>query len=217
MAIFQDLITWRFWRHFITWSFACFGAFSTILQTSNVLFPNITTFQGVPTLITVVVVSILAGLFWSWPRPISQEYSLPKTKISIVKGNLLHEKHHLVIGTCDTFDTETPIIISKSSLQGQALDFLFGGDVQELDRLLATALAGKPVVGNISKNGKQAKYGVGTIATVKHASRLIFFTAYSEMDMNNVAGSTPDQVWKSLQMLWVEVSNRSNGAAVSIP
>ena len=217
MAIFQDLITWRFWRHFITWSFACLVAFSTILQTSNVLFPNITSFQGMPTLITVVVISILAGLFWSWPQPISQEYSLPKTKISIVKGNLLHEKHHLVIGICDTFDTETPVIISKSSLQGQALDFLFGGDVQELDRLLAAALAGKPVVGNISKNGKQAKYGVGTIATVKHAARLIFFSAYCEMNQNNVAGSNPDQVWKSLQTLWLEVSNRSNGTAVSIP
>jgi hypothetical protein len=217
VAIFQDLITWRFWRHFITWSFAGFGAFSTLLQTSNVLFPKVTTFQGMPTLITVVVISVLAGLYWSWPRPISQEYSAPKTKISIVKGNLLNEKQHLVIGTCDTFDTETPVIISKNSLQGQALDVLFGGDMQELDRLLAVALAGKQVVGNITKAGKQAKYGIGTIATVRHAARLIFFSAYCEMDQNNVAGSSPDQIWKSLQTLWAEVSTRSNGSAVSIP
>lgn len=217
MAILHDLTTWRFWRHFITRLLACFGACSTFLQTTNVLFPQVTTFQGTSTLISVVVISILGGLAWSWPRPITQEYNAPKTKISIVKGNLLDEKQHLVIGTCDTFDTETPVIISKNSLQGQALEVLFGGDLKELDQLLVAALAGQQVVGTIAKPGKQAKYGIGTIATVKQAARLIFFSAYCEMDQNNVAGSNPDQIWKSLRTLWTEISNRGNGAAVSIP
>lgn len=217
MAIFQDLRTWRFWRHFLTRSFACLGGLSTILQTSNVINPTVTVFQGMPFLLSVIAISLIGGLIWSWPRPITQDYSAPKTKISIVKGDMLAETTHLVIGTNDTFDTETPIIISKGSLQGQALQVLYGGDLKELDAHLATALAGKPTVGTIAKEGKQTQYGVGTIATVKHASRLIFFLAYCEMDAHNTAHSTPDKVWKSLLLLWDEVSKKSNGGTVSMP
>lgn len=130
---------------------------------------------------------------------------------------MLAEKMHLVIGTNDTFDTETPIIISKESLQGQALNVLYGGDLKELDAQLATALQGKPTIGTIVKAGKQTQYGVGTIATVKHAARLIFFLAYCEMDVHNTAHSTPDKVWKSLLSLWDEVSKKGNGGTVSIP
>jgi hypothetical protein len=130
---------------------------------------------------------------------------------------MLAETAHLVIGTNDTFDTETPNIISLDSLQGQALQKLYGGDLRGLDAQLAAALAGKPTVGTIKKTGKQTRYGVGAIATVKHAARLIFFLAYSEMDANNTAHSTPDKVWKSLLLLWDEVSKTGNGGTVSIP
>jgi hypothetical protein len=198
-------------------SFVCLGGLSTALQTSNVINPTVTVFQGMSILLSVIAISLVGGLIWSWPRPIAQDYDAPKTKISIVKGDMLAETSHLVIGTNDTFDTETPIIISKESLQGQVLQVLYGGDLKELDAQLAAALAAKPTVGSIAKAGKQTQYGIGTIATVKHAARLIFFLAYCEMDSYNTAHSTPDKVWKSLLLLWDEVSKKSNGSTVSIP
>lgn len=217
MTILQDIQTWRFWRHFLTRSFACFGVFATVLQTINVIFPKVTFYQGTPFFVAVAVISLIGGLVWSWPRPISEDYNSPKTKITIVKGDLLAETTHLVIGTTDTFDTEPPNIISRSSLQGQALHRLYGGDIEELDEHLKAALASKPTIGTIVKPGKQVRYGVGTVATVKQAARLIFFLAYCEMDPNNNARSTPDKVWKSLLALWDEVSQKGNGGTVSIP
>jgi len=198
-------------------SFACMGGLSTVLQTIVLIFPKVTVFQGVPILLLAVAISLIGGLVWSWPRPIEQDYSAPNTKITIVKGDMLAEMTHLVIGTNDTFDTETPIIIARQSLQGQALERLYGGDLRELDAQLALALSDKPTVGVIEKAGKQIQYGVGTIATVKHAARLIFFLAYCEMDIHNTAHSTPDKVWKSLLLLWDEVSKKGNGGTVSIP
>jgi len=130
---------------------------------------------------------------------------------------MLAETNHIVIGTTDTFDSETPNIISLGSLQGQALQRLYGGDLQDLDAHLAAALVGKPTVGTISKAGKQTRYGIGTIATVKQAARLIFFVAYCEMDARNTAHSTPDKVWASLLLLWHEVSKMGNGGTVSMP
>lgn len=209
--------TWRFWRHFLTGSFACLGVLSTVLQTNNVINPDVKVFQGMLYLMSVIVVSLGSGLILSWPRSITQDYGTPKTKISIVMGDMLTETTHIVIGTNDTFDTETPIIISNNSLQGQVLHVLYGGDVKELDAQLNAALIGKPTVGTTVKEGKQARYGVGTIATVKHSARMIFFLAYCEMSDDNTAHSTPDKVWKSLLLLWDEVSKRSNGGVVSMP
>jgi hypothetical protein len=217
MELFQDMRTWRFWRHFLTMSFAWLGGLSTILQTGNVIMPTATFFQGMPVLCTVVAISIIAGLKLSWPRPISQDYSAPRTTISIVKGDILAEPTHLVIGTNDTFDTEPPHIISQNSLQGQALQVLFGGDLRELDAQLANALTGKPTIGTIVKAGKQTQFGIGTVATIRHAARLLFFLAYTEMDEHNTAHSTPDKVWKSLLLLWHEISLRGNGGTVSVP
>lgn len=215
--IFQDMKSWRFWRHFLMSSFACLGGLSTVLQTSNVINPTVTVFQGMPFLLSIIAISIIGGIIWSWPRPIAQEYTSPKTKITIVKGDILAQTTHLVIGTNDTFDTEPPVIIANESLQGQALRILYDGDLGELDSQLTSSLAAKPVVGVIAKSGKQMRYGIGAIATVKHAARLIFFLAYCEMDVQNTAHSTPDKVWKSLILLWEEVSAKGNGRTVSIP
>ena len=217
MSITHDLGTRRFWRHYLTKSFACFGGIAVVIQTNSAINPKITIFQGFTVLLAVVGLSFIGGLLWSWPRPITQDYNSPKTKVTIVKGSLFEEATHLVIGAVDTFDTETPIIIAAGSLQGQALQELFGGDRKELDEKLATALAHKPIIGTIQKSGKQDQYGVGAIATVKHASRLLFFLAYCEMDAYNTAHSTPDKLWHSLTLLWDEISKRGNGSAVAMP
>jgi len=198
-------------------SFACLGGLSTVLQTNNVINPEVKIFQGTPVLIAVILISLGFGLKFSWPRPISQDYSAPKTKITIVEGDMLAQTTHLVIGTNNTFDTETPNIIARSSLQGQALQVLFGGDLRDLDAHLASALTGKPILGTIAKAGKQTRFGVGTVATISHNARLIFFLAYAEMDINNTAHSTPDKVWASLLLLWEEISKRGNGGTVAVP
>ncbi len=217
MLIIQDMKTWRFWRHFLTHSFAVFGGISTCLQTSNVINPSVTAFQGFGVLAIVGAASLVGGLLWSWPRPIAEEFSAPKTKISVLKGDLLSQDGHLVIGTNDTFDTETPNIIARTSLQGQALDRLFGGDLKELDRQLDVALAPIHSVGTVMKPGKQNRYGLGATATLKHGPRLLFFLAYTELNVHNKAESTPDALWKSLLALWDEVTKRGNGASVSVP
>lgn len=216
-ALLQDMTTWRFWRHFLMTFLACLGALSTAMQTFNVINPASKALEGYSVLAAIIALSALGAMIWSWPRPIAEDYNAPKTRIRIVPGDILNESGHLVIGTNDTFDTETPNIIATNSLQGQALQVLYGGDLKDMDRHLSAALVNKTPTGTLVKAGKQTQYGVGTIATLKHAHRLIFFLAYCEMDSQNVARSTPDKVWKSLLALWAEVSIRANGGTVSIP
>lgn len=213
----HDLATWRFWRRFLTYSFACVGAIAVALGIINILFPNKLAAQGTLWSFGILIASVTYGLIRSWPRPIEQFYSLPNTIIRVVKGDLLEETGHLVIGACDTFDTQPPNIIARDSLQGQALDRLFGGDVAELDRRISEALSTHTHVGTIEKSGKRLRYELGTIAVLKESGRKIFFVAYSWMDQQNQARSTPDSIWKSLLNLWEEVSRHGNGGCVSIP
>lgn len=216
MGIVDDLKTFRFWRHFLVSALAVAGGLSGLIQFNNTVFPS-TAWTGNSVLLVVTIISSIVGIVLSWPRPITAEYSAPKTRITIVKGDLLDEKGHIVIGAANTFDTEPPNIIARQSLQGQVLDRLYGGNLTLLDRDLDTALNGLPILGSIDKAGKTKKYDVGTIAVVAHGPRKIFFSAYSEMNELNEARATADTVWKSLQALWSSVSIHGNGATISIP
>ncbi|REF03034.1 macro domain-containing protein [Cupriavidus plantarum] len=218
MNIFTDLKKWRFWKHFILKTFACGGVLSGIIQFLIIVSPtSAASFQGLAPLGLVVLCSVLTGFLLSWPRPIEVEFNSPNTKIRIVKGDLLVQDKHLVIGVSDTFDTEPPKIIATTSVQGQAQAKLFNGDFKHLDALLDQALVAAPKTGSITKPGKTDKYGVGTVAVVRNDPRLVFFLAYTEMDTQNNASATVDGVWKSLASLWHAVSVHGNGDAVSIP
>lgn len=218
MNIFADLKTWRFWKSFLINTFACGGFISAIFQFVIIVFPSqATSLQGLCVIIGTVVVSIIFGVVVSWPRPIEMEYSAPKTKIKIIKGDLLDQDGHLVVGVCDTFDTELPNIISPRSLLGQTIHNIFGGDVKNLDEQLYHTLSKLDPVGVIDKEGKKEKYGVGTVVAVRHAPRIIYFLSYCEMSQRNEAFGTVDGVWKSLVSLWDKQSELGNHGPISVP
>jgi hypothetical protein len=214
--IWHDLSKWRFWRRFLVHSFACVGAIAVVLEVINELFPKELTFRGSPWGLMVLGVSAIYGLVRSWPRPIETSYSSPNTAIRIVKGDIFSQAGHLVIGICDTFDTQTPNIIARDSLQAQALDRLFGGDIAELNSRLDAALAGYSPVEAVQKPGKQLRYELGTIAVLTESGRKLFFVAYTYMNEHNLARGTADGIWKSLLNLWIQVSKYGNGGIVSI-
>ena len=214
--IWHDLSKWRFWRRFLVHSFASVGAIAVVLVVINELFPKELTFRGLPWGLVILAVSAIYGLVQSWPRPIEQSYSSPNTVIRIIKGDILNQAGHLVIGICDTFDTQPPNIIARDSLQAQALDRLFGGDIAELDSRIDLALAGYSPIETIQKLGKQRRYELGTIAVLTESGRKLFFVAYTYLNEHNQARGTADGIWKSLLNLWMQVSKQGNGGTISI-
>lgn len=217
MLLAQDAMTRRFWRRLGGNTFFFVGLFGTLLKTYALFLPTSTWFEGGVGLSVLLGLSAAGGLWRAWPQPIAEEFDSPKTKIKIVRGDLLAQDGHLVIGTNDTFDTETPSIIEKSSLQGQTLERLYGGDRHELNLRLDEALVGKASEPGAQKPGKTDRFGIGTTAVLKQQGRLLFFLAYSELDLNNKASSSPDKMWKSLLSLWECVRSNANGRTVAIP
>lgn len=215
-SILRDLRTLRFMRWFSGNVLAAIGALVLLLEALTYVVGPLA-LGGWRLGLAIAVISVTYGLFRAWPRPIQQEYNGPKIAIKIIKGDIFDQECNIVVGTCDTFDTSVPHVISKNSVQGQALERLYGGDVARLDRAIDLAISGKPIVGEIEKPGKTIKYGVGAVASLPNAADLLYLLAYCEMNADNQAGSTVDDVWRSLASLWEEISRTANGTPVAIP
>jgi Domain of unknown function (DUF6430) len=217
-SILHDLRRRRFWRHFAVNTFSAVGLVAVLAGLYDVLFPDVVSkASGILTALTVV--SALAYGFWrAWPRPIEQQYEGANVKISLVRGDIFTpDSDHLVIGMATTFDTETPHIIARSSLQAQFAQKLYDEDIQALDRDLATALSGVRPVARISKPGKTDVYPVGTVAVLKEHTRCFFCVAYAQLDEQNVARGSVEMVWRSLDELWRAVAIHANGGTIAMP
>lgn len=215
--LLHDLQTLRFWRHFALATFSGMGLLSVAIGMYDVLFPGTIAKHVQPVLGASLVVSLIYGTVRAWPRPIMETYAAPNTVIRVIRGDLFEQRGHLVVGTCDTFDTSVPDIISKPSVQGQYLDRIFNSNVTRLDEQIASALKDVEPIGQILKPGKTVRYPIGTVAVIVENVRKTFLVAYTEMSEDNEARGTPDHVWRSLMSLWDAVAKHSNGGTVSMP
>lgn len=215
--ILRDLKSWRFISRFLREGFAAIGLCAAIGGLLDIFFKDL--FQGHGGLWAsgVIIVAVAWGALRSWPRPIAHQFSSPKTRISVVTGNILDDDEcHLVVGVCDTFDTASPMI-DKNSLQGQLLRRYYDDDSQALDAEITRALVNASPIGTIEKTGNTSKYEIGTVATVRNRSRQLFLLAYTEMNEDNEARGSVDGIWKSLSALWTEASKRANGGTIAMP
>lgn len=216
-ALASDLRTVRFWRWFATSVFLPIGVVASLAQLAELAAPSLLAEYG--GLVTVVAAagSIIFGLWRAWPRPIECSYSQPATKISVVQGDLFDQGDaHIVVGVTTTFDTSVPKIISRSSVLGQYIDRVYGGDVERLDRDIAAALKNSTATQVMEKPGKTDAYPLGSVATIQQGNHKNYLLAYAEMSPANEARSTIDGVWASLGSLWKEVSQTSNGGTVCV-
>jgi hypothetical protein len=203
-------------------SLATLGLLSGIAGLLAALFPDVAKAHAVRYLWLILGITVIWGIVVALPRMrYSRRFAHPDTRISIVIGDIFDQESHLVIGMSDTFDTETPTIIKRGSVQGQLLSRMFGDDVSKLDQELHNALHNSPVIKtetSASKpEGKRDRYGIGTVAVLGGVDRHYFCVAYSRMGNNNVAQSSVPELWQSLCATWEAVRDRGQLEAVSIP
>lgn len=147
-----------------------------------------------------------------------------KTAVVVMTGDLFgQDDANLVVGFCDTFDTDTDrsIVISRESAQGLLLDRMYGGDRERLDKDLRAALTRTPKVAveprTAKPRGKLTRYPVGTVATLHHETRRVFGVAYSRMSNDLMAQSSVPMLEASLQNLWEAVYRHGQLKPVAMP
>lgn len=173
-------------------------------------------------LLFVAVIAIVIATARAWPRNrYSRSFSVPNTRISLVVGDLFDQQGHLVIGMSDTFDTETPRVISAKSVQGQFAQREYGGDRTRLDADLDSALRPLPISTAESRGskplGKLQRYPIGTVAVLGTVQRHYFCVAYTHMSNKLVAQATVEGIWASLACVWREIRDHGQLDMTSIP
>lgn len=173
-------------------------------------------------LVIVAAIAIVLATARAWPKlRYGRRFSVPNTEISIIVGDLFDQDSHLIIGMSDTFDTETPRVISARSVQGQFLQREYGGDRARLDSDLDSALRGEAVSEVESRSskplGKLERYEIGTVAVLGTVQRHFFCVAYTKMSNKLVAQATVEGIWTSLACVWKEARDQAQLGTVSIP
>ena len=199
----RTIISWSAFKRFLSAFLQAFGAISLVLGTLVILFPG--TFQGGwAGILLISCASAVWAALVLWPRFVmSRQIGVPDTIITIKVGDLFEEEGNLVIGMNDVFDTEKGDIIKPTSVQGQFLTTIYRDDRERLDNDLADALQDMPGTLDATKvRGKNVRYPIGTVATIRQGARAYFCVAYSCMGSNLQAKSELWMLSRSLDNLW---------------
>lgn len=210
-------------RLFVGSVMAAFGGVSAVLQFVGQLWP-----AAIPGPAPVAAASVLLCLAWAVARSrptvsVRQEFTRPRMSVSVAPGDLFDEQAHLVVGFCDTFDTDVSdgVVISATSVQGQLLQRRYEGDVRRLDDELDGALGGAAPVAAETREakpyGKLERYPVGTVAVLGSRPRLVFGVAYSRLGNDCVARSSTEELWLSLGRVWDAVYRHGQLDRVAVP
>jgi len=180
--------------------FVSFGVLWLLIEPAGLFFPEKFNW-GWKGYAALLLLSLVVGLIRARPRrAISRKLPPSGVEIGVAAGDVFTRKGNVVVGTNDTFDTDTRSpqrIIASRSVQGQLLERIFRNDTEELDRQIDGSLAGLPYEACPAKTfGKQRRYAIGAVATVEHEDTRFFLPAFTTM-----SDSLPAHVESSLESL----------------
>ncbi|MEU9730645.1 macro domain-containing protein [Streptomyces sp. NPDC048002] len=147
-----------------------------------------------------------------------------RADVVLVRGDLFDQSDcNLVVGFCDTFDTEMAedLVISRESVQSQLVDRVFAGQRRLLDEKLRAGLRKLNAAGTETARskplGRRVRYPVGTTVAVPIDGRRVFATAYSQLGNDLVARSSDRELRLSLENLWASVAVYGLFKPVAVP
>lgn len=166
-------------------------------------------------------IAIVIAIIWNWPKAIiKHRFAHNDLTVRVIKGDVLDAKSNIVIGFCDTFDTQIGSIIRGTSLQGQFQQKAFNGDVAKLDQQLDNLLANEKrlcIHDPDKTTGKQLRFPIGTVITLEYGKRY-FPLVYTRMGNDLACIPTPaEDITAALYRLWACVRRSGQNEAVSIP
>ncbi|MGW4963207.1 macro domain-containing protein [Nonomuraea sp. NPDC004186] len=218
----RTVLSGRFVRSWLITFLACLGVVSAGAGLIEALFDKPFAPHGAYYLSAALAGCFAGATLRTWPRlTFSRHFPVPGTTIIVTVGDLFDQEGHLVIGTTDTFDTDTHSIIAKQSIQAQLLEREYRGDAARLDADLERAL--RPAVPlrveerRDRPQGKLVRYPIGTVATIGIRGRRYFCTAYSTLNNDNYGRSSIDDLWKCLSATWEAVRRHGERQSISVP
>ena len=168
-----------------------------------------------------IVLSFICAVIWNWPRAIiKHRFKHNDLTVRVIKGDVLRAETNIVIGFCDTFDTEIGRIIKDNSLQGQFQHDLFRGDTAKLDEMLEKLLETEKrfAIHDPDKTrGKQLRFPIGTTLALDQGKQF-FLLVYATMGNDLACVPTPaGDITTALFKLWDCVRRFGQNDTVAVP
>lgn len=196
-----------------------FGVIWLIIE-SIALFNSNVASLGYKGYFSIIILSIVLTLITYFNRKNFcvnlREYNI---KIKISTSDIFRAKGNIIIGSCDTFDTELGDIINPKSLIGQLQTIVFNSNRNDLDSDLEKALTNYNYVEDSLKTfGKNKRYPLGTTPFIKKNGNLYFLLAFCSMKTNIMRVSTDvNSLWDTLLMCWKAVRDHGSHNDIHIP
>jgi hypothetical protein len=153
-----------------------------------------------------------------------REFSGLRVELVVRRGDLFEQDDaNLIVGFGDTFDTATngDAIISRSSVQGQLLERIYGGDRKRLDGELSKSLHGVDPIAvecpQTKPRGKRRRFPVGTVVPLPLDGRRVFAFVHCRQDLDLVTHSTPADLRFALEQVWRSVRQHGLLKPVAMP
>jgi len=154
-------------------------------------------------------------------RPVDKiSYKVPGRDMGIEVriGDLFRLTGQKVISTNTTFDTDIATgIISPNSIQGQFTNKFFPQNIDKLNQEIEKALDGLTFTDHVKEKGNRRQYPIGTIVNFNIGQERFYWLAMANLNFNNTAETTLENVLISLEMLWREISLRGEMDRVVLP
>ena len=154
-------------------------------------------------------------------RPISKityKHSSQDLQIEVRIGDLFSIKGQKVISTNTTFDTDIAGgVIAANSLQGQFTNKYYPQQIQALDQKLDQGLSNIPFTVYQKVSGKDKKYPMGTTVRIDIASEIFYLLAMSDLNYNNTAQTTLENVLTATEELWSFIIAKGENEPIILP
>ena len=163
----------------------------------------------------------IGGLYRAWPRK-RVEFTIPGSgsTFEIKFGDIFDGGAVVVIPVNDFFDGELGDHVSETSLHGQFIKGVLGGQSQSFSHLTSEALTGvEPKEEGVARlSGRCNRYALGTVARVDVAGQRYLLAVLSHTDpLSLKASASLHDLWTCLTGVWNGVREHASGRPVSIP
>ncbi len=171
--------------------------------------------------VALIALSFIFAVIWNWPKAIiKHRFKHNDLTVRVLKGDVMSAETNIVIGFCDTFDTEIGGIIKDKSLQGQFQRDIFQGDAAKLDELLGELLESEKrfsIHDPEKLHGKQLRFPIGTTLSLKQGKQF-FPLVYATMGNDLACIPTPPaDITTALFKLWDCVRRYGQNDTVAVP
>ncbi|GGG92575.1 macro domain-containing protein [Pedobacter zeae] len=166
-----------------------------------------------------MVIGIITVIITRRPvKKISYKYPGEDLSIEVRIDDIFNISGQKVISTNTTFDTDIANgIISPNSLQGQFTNKFYSERVNELNEKIDIGLNDTEFTVIEKEAGKNHRYDFGTTVKFREGDQFFYWFAMSDLNYNNNARTTLNNVQKSLDGLWDFIANKGEKIDIVIP